>query len=53
MAEEGLAVGEVIEWDDRKQRRSQLDEVARVRVRVAEAEDGIDQGTAGVRLSAM
>ncbi len=54
VAEEGLAVGEVVERDDRKQRRGQPDEVAGVGVRVAEAEDGLDQGTAaGVRLSVM
>ena len=55
MAEEGLAVGEVVERHDGKQRRGQLDEVAGVGERVAEAEDGVDLGTtmAGVRLSVM
>ena len=50
MAEEGLAVGEVVESDDGNHRRRQLDEVAGVGVRVAEAEDGVDLGMAGVHV---
>ena len=45
VAEEGLAVGEVVERDAGEHRRRQLDEVAGVGVRVAEAEDGVDLGT--------
>jgi hypothetical protein len=51
VAEEGLAVGEVVQWDDGKQRRGKLDEVAGVGVRVAEAEDGVDHVMARVGLS--
>ncbi|BAS71029.1 Os01g0216350, partial [Oryza sativa Japonica Group] len=50
VAEEGLAVGEVVQWDDGKQRRGKLDEVAGVGVRVAEAEDGVDHVMARVGL---
>jgi hypothetical protein len=53
-AKEGLAVREVVERDDRKHWCGELDEIARVGVRVAEGEDGVNRGAAArVRLSVM
>jgi len=40
VAEERLAVGEVVERDQREERRGQVDEVAGVGVRISKAEYG-------------